>query len=349
MTTVSGTKLRPADLRKRAAKLPRVKLAHLPTPLEELPRFSRLLDGPRIFIKRDDCTGLALGGNKARHNEFVFGDALEQGADVVVWGAGVQSNNCRQTAAACTRLGLDCHLVLTRAYHHDGIQGNLLLDHLLGATFEIVDVEIGPELDKCIARAAERLRSEGLRVYEWDRKAVKAKAAVSYAVCMAELTEQLEAIRVAPAALYVCSTASTGAGLVLGRAALRLDYPVRSVLPLRWPWDERADIAAVANDAAELLNLSVRVEPADVETVPDFIGAGYGAVTDECAEAMALLARSEGIILDPVYTGKALAALIADVRNGRYRPTDKVVFLHTGGVPAVFAYQQELLAHLPLP
>src|SRR5262245_35776648 len=131
---MSSPVLTAEELRRCAERLPRVRLAHLPTPLEEAARFAQRLGGPRVFIKRDDCTGMLFGGNKTRHNEFLLADALRQEADVIVWGAGVQSNNCRQTAAACARLGLDCHLYLTRATHNDDVQGNLLLDHLVGAT-----------------------------------------------------------------------------------------------------------------------------------------------------------------------------------------------------------------------
>src|SRR5215468_8275329 len=129
-------KLTPDEVRRVIARLPRVALAHLPTPLEEIPRFAQRLGGPRVFIKRDDCTGLLFGGNKTRHNEFLLADALEKKADMFVWGAGVQSNNCRQTAAACAKLGLDCQLFLSRAAHNDDVQGNLLLDYLVGATVE---------------------------------------------------------------------------------------------------------------------------------------------------------------------------------------------------------------------
>ena len=131
------------QLRQAAAKLPRVPLAHLPTPFEEVPRFAARLNGPRVFVKRDDCTGMLMGGNKTRHNEFLLGAALEQNADCLVWGAGVQSNNCRQTAAACNKLGLECYLYLTRAAHNDDVQGNLLLDHLLGAHITIIDTPLG--------------------------------------------------------------------------------------------------------------------------------------------------------------------------------------------------------------
>src|SRR5690348_8760136 len=157
--------LTPEELRRRAERLPRVRLAHLPTPLEEAPRFARRLGGPRVFIKRDDCTGLLFGGNKTRHNEFLLAEALRQGADVVVWGAGVQSNNCRQTAAACARLGLACHLVLGRGEHDcSEVQGNLLLDYLLGATVEILDVPLGPQLYERLDAKAAQLRAQGKRV-----------------------------------------------------------------------------------------------------------------------------------------------------------------------------------------
>src|SRR5262245_9819584 len=165
---MTHSKLSIEDLRRAAAPLPRVHLAHLPTPLEEATRFAERLGGPRIFIKRDDCTGLLFGGNKTRHNEFLLADALRQKADLIVWGAGVQSNNCRQTAAACAKLGLDCHLVLTRAAHNDDIQGNLLLDHLMGAQVEIVDVPMGPELEDLLLARAESFRAAGRRPYGWN-------------------------------------------------------------------------------------------------------------------------------------------------------------------------------------
>src|SRR3989442_2410831 len=157
------------DLRHAAARLPRVPLAHLPTPLEEVPRFARRVEGPRIFLKRDDCTGMFFGGNKTRHNEFLLAEAQRQKADVLVWGAGVQSNNCRQTAAACAKLGLECHLYLTRATHNDDIQGNLLLDHLMGAQVHIVDVPMGPAIDDLLQVKAAELKAAGRRPYVWDR------------------------------------------------------------------------------------------------------------------------------------------------------------------------------------
>ena len=172
--------------------------------MELLPRFSTAVsaNGPRVWIKRDDCTGLLFGGNKARHNEFLIADALAKGADLFVWGAGVQSNNCRQTAAACAKVGLDIHLVLGRgkpASGPDVVQGNLLLDHIVGASIEIVDEPIGPALDRRIAAVAERFRAQGRNVYLWDRPLVLPLAALSYALCMAEIVEQSTASGFEPA------------------------------------------------------------------------------------------------------------------------------------------------------
>src|SRR5271167_3903164 len=175
--------LTPKELRHSAGRLPRVDLAHLPTPLEEIPRFAERIGGARVFLKRDDCTGLLFGGNKTRHNEFLLADALQKGADVIVWGAGVQSNNCRQTAAACAKLGLECRLYLSRAAHNDDIQGNLLLDHLVGAKIEIVDVPLGPQLDDLLLAKAEEFRAAGRKPYAWDRVHGRPIAAISYLIC----------------------------------------------------------------------------------------------------------------------------------------------------------------------
>jgi 1-aminocyclopropane-1-carboxylate deaminase/D-cysteine desulfhydrase-like pyridoxal-dependent ACC family enzyme len=336
--------LTPEELRRRAERLPRVRLAHLPTPLEEAPRFARRLGGPRVFLKRDDCTGLLFGGNKTRHNEFLLAEALRQGADVVVWGAGVQSNNCRQTAAACAHLGLDCHLYLTRATHNDDVQGNLLLDHLMGAQVHLVDLPMGPAMDDLLLARAAELRAAGRRPYVWDRHTGRPLAAVSYALCLAELADDVRRLGVEPAAVYCAAAGATGAGLVLGKAVLGLPWRVRLLCPIRWPWDMGEDLAEVATRAADLLGLPHRLSARDVEFSEDFVGPAYGAVTPECREALDLLARTEGVLLDPSYTAKAMAGLIADVRQGRLAPDRPVVFLHTGGTPAVFAYRDELMA-----
>jgi 1-aminocyclopropane-1-carboxylate deaminase/D-cysteine desulfhydrase-like pyridoxal-dependent ACC family enzyme len=334
------------ELRRVTARLPRVDLAHLPTPLEEIPHFADHLDGPRLFIKRDDCTGLLFGGNKTRHNEFLLAEVLRQEADVVLWGGGVQSNNCRQTAAACAKLGLECRLVLSRASHGDDLQGNLLLDHLMGASVEVVDAPIGPELDALLLQKAGELRAAGRRCYVWERRHTRLAAAVSYALCLAEIVDEMRAQGREPSVIYICSAGPTGAGLFLGRAALGLKCAVRAISPIVWPWDLRADMAESVNQAAAQLGLPHRLKAEDIDARTDFVGPGYGQVTPAGWEAMDLLARTEGILLDPVYTSKAMAGLIHDVRHHHVSPGDLVVFIHTGGQPAVFAYRDELRAHL---
>lgn len=331
------------EVRRCIAQLPRLDLAHLPTPLEEVPRFAERVGSARIFIKRDDCTGLLFGGNKTRHNEFLLAEALRQNADVIVWGAGTQSNNCRQTAAACAKLGLECRLVLTRAAHNDDVQGNLLLDHLMGAKVEIVDAPMGPGLDSLLLERAEQLRAAGRRPFAWDRDTGRPLAAISYVLCLAEILEQMNGRGLKPNAVYAAAAGATGAGLALGRAVLGMTGAVRLVSPIHWPWNVPEDMAEVANRAAALLGWPHRLTCRDVEISLDYVGPGYGVITREGRAAMDLLARSEGILLDPVYTSKAMAALIDDAKNDRVKPGEAIVFVHTGGTPAVFAYRDELM------
>lgn len=333
------------QLRDAVGRAPRSPLAHLPTPLEHLPRFTGALDGPRVHIKRDDCTGLAFGGNKTRHNEFILAEALETGADMFVWGAGVQSNNCRQTAAACAKTGLDCYLVLGRGGPPDGpdfVQGNLLIDHLVGADYEIVEEPVGAALDRRIEEAADRFRGQGRTVYSWNRETVKPLAALSYVLCLVEVLEQAAEAGFTPDAVYVSSAGSTGAGLALAAAALGADFPVRSICPIRWEWDTQQEMIDIADEAAGMIGLDTRLDRERMEITFDYIGPGYGKASCGCLEATALLARTEGILLDPVYSGKAMAGLIDHVRGGRFSDGQNVVFIHTGGTPALFAYNEEL-------
>jgi 1-aminocyclopropane-1-carboxylate deaminase/D-cysteine desulfhydrase-like pyridoxal-dependent ACC family enzyme len=337
------TPLTTDQLRQAATRLPRVSLAHLPTPLEDAARFASRIKGPRVFVKRDDCTGLCMGGNKTRHNEFLLGEALKQKADCLVWGAGVQSNNCRQTAAACNKLGLECHLYLTRAVHNDDVQGNLLLDHLMGAKVTIIDAPMGPEIDDLLLAKANELRAAGRRPFVWDRITGRPIAAVSYALCLAELLDQARAQGIEPTHVYAAAAGATGAGLALGKAILGWPGQVRLLCPIRWPWDTPTDLADIANQTAILLGVSHRLTAADIDIRDDYMGPKYGAVTAAGREAMDLLARTEGILLDPIYTAKAMAGLIDDARQARLGPKDEVVFVHTGGTPAIFAYRDELM------
>ena len=351
-----GPKLTPAQVHAAAAHLPRVRLAHLPTPLEEAPRLSAAIGGGvRVFIKRDDCTGLLLGGNKARHNEFLLGDALDQGCDLLVWGAGVQSNNCRQTAASCAKLGLECRLFLSGSLKfglkpgtgEPEVQGNLLLDHLVGARIEFTDATIGPELDAVLAAKADDARKEGRKPYYWNRDRVVSRSALSYALCIAEIAEQIAALGLTADAIYVSSSGATGAGVALGKALLGLECPARLICPMHWPWHIPTAIARDANAAAELLGQPHRLTPEEIDTDESFVAPGYGIPSPAGQEALHLMARTEAILLDPVYTAKALAGLIADVRAGKYRPGAVLVFIHTGGVPAVFADPQAVLSGRP--
>lgn len=336
--------LTPAEVRAAVGKLPRARLAHLPTPLEEAPRFAaKIGGGVRVFVKRDDCTGLLLGGNKARHNEFLLGDAVDQGCDMVVWGAGVQSNNCRQTAAGCAKLGLECRLYLSRGHYKTEPQGNLLLDYLVGAHVEFTDAKLGPELNALLASKAEEFRAKGRRPYFWNPPRVVPLSAVSYTLCLAEIAEQMAALGLKTDALYVSSAGATGAGVALGRALLGWTCPTRLICPMHWPWNIPTRMADDANAAAERLGLPHRLTAADIDADESYVAPGYGLPSPAGREALHLLATTEAVLTDPTYTAKALAALIADVRAGKYPAGSAIVFIHTGGVPAVFADPEQVL------
>jgi 1-aminocyclopropane-1-carboxylate deaminase/D-cysteine desulfhydrase-like pyridoxal-dependent ACC family enzyme len=318
-------------------------LAHLPTPLEEAPRFAKRIGDARVLVKRDDCTGLYFGGNKVRHCEILLADAVSQGCDVVVWGAGVQSNNCRVTAAGCARLGLECRLYLSRTTGDTAVQGNLLLDHLVGAKVELVDAAMGPSLYEVLDARAAELRAAGRKPYVWHPPRTVPLAAVSYVLAAAELAEDLREIGVEPSQVYVSSSGSTGAGLALGLKLLGLNWPVRSVGYIRWPWDVPERMAADANTAAEMLGVPHRLTATEIDYTDGQIGAEYGRLTAAGREATRLMATTEALLLDPVYTARAAAELIADVRSGRVPAGADVVFVHTGGSPAVFAQADEVL------
>ncbi len=332
------------ELRQALERVPRYPLAHLPTPLEPLRRVSQSAGGPTIWIKRDDCTGLVFGGNKARHNEYLMGAALARGADVFVWGATVQSNNCRQTAAACAKAGIDCELYLSKANSAGKIevQGNLLLDHLVGAKVTLVDAVIGPELDALMAARANELRQAGRHPFEWRRDVVTPLAAIGYVPCVLEIVEQCRQNGVEPSAIYLSSAGSTGAGVALAAKALGLKCAVRCIAPMTWPWDTATDMAQTATAAARLLGLPITLERSDISLIEDYIAPKYGVPGPDCFAAMNLLARQEAILLDPIYTGKAMAGLLDHVRRGMFQSDEHVVFIHTGGTPVLFAMRDQL-------
>ena len=328
----------------KAAQLPQVDLGHFPTPLAECPRLSEALGGPRIFMKREDCSGLAFGGNKVRQLTFTIGDAVAQGADTIVHGAASQSNHCRQAAAACGKLGLKCYLRLARD-HKSIRQGNLLLSNLAGADVEIVDVPFGPELDVVKYELAEKLKAQGMKPYVVASPRSTALAAVAFTWCIAEIAQQQQQLGIDADWIYTASVGGTQAGLVLGTKTLGLKMKPFGIAPIRWE-NKHDRLRTAANDAAELLELDTSVTDADIQNTDDYIGQAYGYLTPECIDALKLVVKTEGIFLDPVYTAKAMACLIDHIQQGKLGRDNTVIFLHTGGTPRIFAYQEELVADL---
>jgi D-cysteine desulfhydrase family pyridoxal phosphate-dependent enzyme len=326
----------------------RFPVAILPTPIHELPRLRAALGGaarcPRILIKRDDLTGLALGGNKARKLEYLIGDALDHDATVVLTTGAAQSNHARMTAAAARAAGLDVHLVLT-AEPNPALQGNLLLDRLFGATIHYVPPPADPALatsEEEAAKVAEvmaALRNRGERPYEIPVGGSSGVGVLGYTHGTRELVDQLVALDERPTRLYYASgSRGTQAGLTLGAKWCGAPYAVYGVAVSGGESFKRERALRIANEAATLSALETRVTPDDLFTDQSYIGAGYGIATDACVEAIHLLATTEGILLDPVYTAKAMACLIDHARRGQLDPESTVVFLHTGGVPALFAH-----------
>ena len=328
------------DLLQRIAKIPQVDIGHFPTPLEACPRLTEALGGPRIYIKREDCSGLAMGGNKVRQLTFTIGDAVAQGADTIVHGAASQSNHCRQAAAACNKLGLSCYLRL--AHDHKSImQGNLLLDNLFGADVEIVDIPFGTELEDHKLQLAEKLKADGLNPYVVTSPRSTALAAVAFTWCIAEIHMQQEQIGIDADYIYTSSVGGTQAGLVLGTKALDMKLKPYGIAPIHWEgkYDRMRN---AANSAASLLDIDINISDTDIQNSDDYIGEGYGHLTPECISALKLVARTEGIILDPVYTSKAMACLIQHIKQNKFDRNDTVIFLHTGGTPALFAYNDDI-------
>lgn len=327
-------------------RIPRVRLANLPTPLEDAPRLSAALSGPRILIKRDDLTGLPLSGNKTRMFEFSLAQALEQGADTVVMSSSVQSNYCRQLAFACRKLGLEVHLVLRRVRGDRDldIQGNLFLDLLAGAKVEIVDAEDADQPQLVRAKAQE-LSQKGHKVYEArGTEHDEALEALAYVNCALELAEQLEEKQINANYLFVSANDTTQAGLCAGARYFGADWQIIGINPSKD--NSTLTIARIANEIGTLLGLDISISPEEIVNTNNYAGEGYGKMTRVAFEAIELLARTEAILLDPVYTGKAMAGLVCLIQEGKIRRDETVVFVHTGGFPTLFAYRDELMTFL---
>ena len=323
------------------ARFPRFPLGHFPTPLEPMERLTAKLRGrhdkvPNLWIKRDDCTGLATGGNKTRKLEYLVGDAIAQGADTLITQGATQSNHVRQTAAAAARAGMHSWVLLERRQLRDEEyenSGNVLLDQLLGAT--IMDrFPAGTDMQAAMEEVAEDLRAEGRKPYVIPGGGSNPIGALGYVGCALELDA-------APIAIdwVVHATGSTGtqAGLVAGLRAVNSPAKVLGV-SVRQPEQTQIDaVLALAEPTAESIGTTVSRD--DVLVDDRWVGDGYGVPTDSMVEAVRLLASTEGILLDPVYSGKGFAGLLGGIVEGRFAETDNVVFVHTGGAVGLFAYR----------
>jgi len=326
-----------AWIRERIARIPRVKLALTPTPLQEAPNLTSALGGPRVFIKRDDLTGVAFGGNKLRNLEFRLARTKSENPDTVIVGLDLQSNSARQTIGACNKLGWKTILVL-EGTKPEVVQGNLLVDYLLGA--EVVFAPTRQAQREALDEHASRVREAGGRPHILnDNPMFDVASALAYLETTLEMLEQLSAADVQASALYMSSSGKGQAGLVLGKRLTNAGHAVEGVTAT----DEfhiPSRTAAIANETLEVLGLDMRVTEDEIRNDMRFVGSGYGIPTEACVEAVRLFARTEGVILDPIYTGKAAAGMIAHIREGRYGKNDTLVFVHTGGTPAIFTWNK---------
>ena len=309
----------------------RLRFAHLPTPVEELPRLRQALGGPRLLIKRDDQTGLAFGGNKTRKLEFLVVEARDQGAQTLITGGALQSNHCRQTAAAAARFGFKCILVLTGEVSEQP-SANLLLDQLFGA--QVVHAPDREERDKILQQTFDRAAEKGMKPYLVPYGGSSPTGALGYAFAMKELMEQgIEADWI----VFATSSGGTHAGLMAGQ---RLFGYKGKVLGISVDESEewlKTHVSELASSASEKLGNRLEFTPGEVLANADYCEAGYGVLTESEREAIHLFAKHEGLLLDPVYTGRAAAGMIDLIRQKFFKNGETVLFLHTGGQPALFA------------
>ena len=323
------------------ARFPRVFLAHLPTPLEPMPRLSAALGGPEIWIKRDDCTGLSTGGNKTRKLEFLMAEAQAMGADMVMTQGATQSNHARQTAAFAAKLGMACHVLLEdRTGSNDPtytLNGNVFLDHLHGATSE----KRGPGLDMNaeMEAVADRFRAQGRKVYTIVGGGSNPTGALGYVNCAFELLGQAnDRGLVVDHLVTATGSAGTQAGLIVGLKGVNAGIPLLGI-GVRAPQQKQEEnVFALAQATAQKLGLPGLVQRSDVVANTDYVGDGYGIPRADTFEAIAMFAELEAILLDPVYSGKAAAGLIDLIRKGHFKRGERVVFLHTGGAAGLFGY-----------
>jgi D-cysteine desulfhydrase len=314
-------------------KVPRLHFAHLPTPIETLPRLSEALAGPRLLIKRDDLTGLAFGGNKTRKLEFLVAEARDQGAKTLISGGALQSNHCRQTAAAAARFGFNCVLVLTGEKPQQP-SANLLLDELFGA--QVVFVANRKDRDSVLQETFDRAAKEGMKPYLVPYGGSNATGALGYAFAMKELVDQeLHADWI----VFPTSSGGTHAGLLLGQRLFEYKGKILGISVDESETWLKEHVPDIASSASEKLGPRIKFTPDEVSANANYCLAGYGVLTEPEREALRLFATCEGLVLDPVYTGRAAAGMIDLVRKGFFKNDETVLFLHTGGQPALFADQ----------
>lgn len=323
------------------SRFPRVRLGHLHTPLEPMDNLSKHLGGPRLWIKRDDCTGLSSGGNKTRKLEFLMADALEKGADTIITQGATQSNHARQTVAAACKLGMECHILLedrtssTQANYL--YNGNVFLDQLHGAT--VSKRPGGADMAAEMEMLAEKLQASGKKTYIIPGGGSNAIGALGYVNAALELLTQANDMHLKIDHLvHATGSAGTQAGLVTGLAAAHSGIPVLGVGVRAPKQKQEENVFALVQKTEELLGLAGVVQREQVVANCDYVGEGYGLPTAGMLEAVKLVARHEGILLDPVYSGKGMAGLIDLVRKGNFKADENVVFLHTGGSVALFGY-----------
>jgi L-cysteate sulfo-lyase len=331
------------DLSLTLAKFPKVRLGHLPTPLEPMDRLSEILGGPRLWVKRDDCTGLSSGGNKTRKLEFLMADAQSKGADTIITQGATQSNHARQTTAAAAKLGMECHILLEdRTGSNDNnyiLNGNVLLDRLHGAS--VSKRSGGTDMNLEMQDFADALIEKGKKPYIIPGGGSNPIGALGYVNCARELTEQASEIGLKIDALvHATGSAGTQAGLVAGLAAIQSNIHLLGI-GVRAPKDKQEQMVFdLAQKTADYLDTGIEIERDKVRAICDYVGAGYGLPTDGMIKAVKLLAQSEGLLFDPVYSGKGLDGLIDQIKKGYFAGMDNVVFLHTGGSAALFGYPE---------
>ncbi len=326
------------------ARFPRRRYTHGFTPIEAMPRLSAALGGPQLFIKRDDLLGLAAGGNKTRKLEFLVADALAQGADTLITVGAPQSNHCRLTLAAAAKEGLACRLIIEErvagTFSTEALGNNLLFD-LMGAA-NIRVVPLGSDLAAEMDRDAAAVRAAGGKPYTIVGGGSNPLGALGYAACAAEIVTQAFDMGVPFDRIVVASgSAGTHAGILAGLAALNAGIPVIGINVRRPRAEQEGNVHKLALATSALLGTPAPTRE-DVVALDDWVGPGYSLPTADMVAAVRLLAASEGILLDPVYSGKAMAGLIGLVRSGQFAPDERLLFIHTGGSPSLHAYAHDL-------